>query len=126
MSDKFHDAHNKDSDRDIKKMSMAFTVEDAKDMGRFLLKKEHQGPGDTIESAAYRLQTKHSVPATLLLRLWNRDVNDMLLSNFAAVANAYIAVKARIDSAYEHEKSLAVDTKITRFAHFVAGEKVEG
>ena len=123
MSDKFHDAQNKNSDRDNKSMSMSFTTSDAKDMGRFILKKEYRGPGDTIESAAYRVQTKLGVPATLLLRLWNRDVNDMLLSNFAAVANAYVAVKARVDRGYEHERSLAVDTKILRLADFVAGKK---
>lgn len=125
MSDKVHDTRDIKTDRENKSMSMSFSVDDAKDMGRFLLKKEHRGPGDTIEGAAYRLQRKHGVPAPLLLRLWNRDVNDMLLSNFALVAKAYISIQTKIDRAYEHEKSLAVDTKISRLAAAVAGEKAE-
>jgi hypothetical protein len=121
MDDKFYDAENRISDRKDRTMSMAFTVDDAKGMGGFLLSHEFRGPGDTIEAAAGRVETKHGVPATLLLRLRNREVRDMYLSSFSALATAYVKVKARIERAYEHERSLAVDTKITRLADFVAG-----
>ena len=123
MGDKSTDAENRISDRD-NKMSMAFTVDDAKGMAGFLLAKEFRGPGDTIEAAAGRVETKQGVPASILLRLRNRDVNDMYLSSFSVLASAYIKAKTRIERAYEHERSLAVDTKILRFADFVAGEEV--
>jgi hypothetical protein len=125
MRDKSHVSNDTILDMETK-MSMAFTIEDAKGMAGYLLAKEHRGPGDTIEAAASRNEVKHGVPANLLLRLRHREINDMLLSNFAVLANAYMAVKTKVDRAYEHEKSLAVDTKIRRMAAFVAGEKDEG
>lgn len=125
MRDKTDVSENKISDRDSKAMSMAFNIDEAKGMARFLLKHEHQGPGDTIEAAAQRNQTKYGVPASILLRLWGREVNDMLLSNFAALAAAYVAVGDRVEKAYEHEKYLANNSKITRLADLVAGAKDE-
>lgn len=123
MGDKSTDAQNKISDRENTAMSMAFTVDDAKVMGSFLLSKEFRGPGDTIEAAAGRIETNQGVPATLLLRLRNRDVNDMYLSSFSVLAAAYVRAKTRIDKAYEHERSLAVHSKITRLADFVSGSQ---
>lgn len=126
MGDKDQVSESVISSKGSKKMSMAFTIDDAKGMAGFLLAKEHRGPGDTIEAAASRIEVMRGVPASLLLRLRHREVNDMLLSNFAALAHAYMAVKTRVEEAYEHERSLAVDTKIVRLADFVAGEKDKG
>ena len=93
-------------------------------MARFLLKREHRGPGDTIEAASHRLQTKFKVPASIIMRLWNRPVKDMLLSNFMSLATAYIKASARVEKAYEHEKALAVNPTILRLAAALAGEEV--
>ena len=125
MRDKSSEVKSTVSDRESKTMSMAFNIEDAKGMAGFLLAREHRGPGDTIEAAAHRVETQRGVPASLLLRLRNREVNDMLLSNFSVLAAAYVAVKTRVERAYEHERSLAIDTKILRLADFVAGKKNE-
>jgi len=106
------------------KMSVAY-VNEAKGMATFILKKEFRGPGDTIEAAAGRAETKYRVPATFLLRLRNRTVKDMLMSNFMALATGYIKATEAVDRAYEHEKSLAVNPAILRLANLVAGETPE-
>lgn len=106
------------------KMSVAY-VNEAKGMATFLLRKEFRGPGDTIEAAATRTETKYRVPASFLLRLRNRAVKDMLVSNFMALATAYLKATEAVDRAYEHEKSLAVNPAILRLAALVAGEKTE-
>lgn len=125
MSDKIHDAQDKRSDRENKNMSMAFDITDAKGMANFLLSKEHRGPGDTIEAAAHRVQTKFGVPSTVLMRLRHREVKDMLMSNFVALAGAYRAAAQKIERAYEHEREVAIDPKILRLADFVAGKKTQ-
>lgn len=104
------------------KMSVAH-INDAKEMASFLLAREHRGPGDTIEAAAHRIQTKFGVPTSVLMRLRHRGVNDMLLSNFMMLANAYRVACERLDNAYEGEKRHAVNPKILRLADFVAGQK---
>lgn len=117
---------NKISSKDNKRMSSAY-VTTAKGMAGFLLSVEHKGPGDTIEAAAHRIQTRFGVPATLLMRLRHREVKDMLTSNFFALATAFNEAmeraERRVDEAYQHEKSLAVDPKIVRLAAALAGEK---
>lgn len=100
-------------------------ISTAKGMADFLLTREHRGPGDTIEAAAYRLQRKFGVPVTVLMRLRHREVKDMLMSNFMALAGAYQAASEKIEKAYEHEREVAIDPKILRLADFVAGKKVE-
>lgn len=115
MRDRFNETENT--------MSVAYITE-AKTMARFLLKREHQGPGDTIEAASHRLQKKFKVPASIIMRLWNRPVKDMLLSNFMSLATAYIKARARVEKAYEHEKALAVNPTILRLAAALAGEEI--
>lgn len=105
------------------KMSVAY-IADAKMMAKFLLKREHRGPGDTIEASAARIQTKFKVPASIIMRLWNRPVKDMMMSNFMALATAYIKANARMEKAYEHEKALAVNPTILRLAAALAGEEI--
>jgi hypothetical protein len=65
------------------------------------------------------------VPVTVLMRLRHREVKDMLMSNFMALADAYQRVSQKIDNAYEHEREVAIDPKILRLADFVAGKKTE-
>jgi hypothetical protein len=104
------------------KMSASY-ITAAKEMASFLLAREHRGPGDTIDAAAHRIQTRYGVPCAVLMRLRHREVKDMLLSNFMALAVAYHAACARVDRAYEVERSNAVNPKVLRLADFVAGYK---
>ncbi len=106
-------------------MSVAY-ISEAKGMANFLLSREHKGPGDTIEAAASRVQRKFGVPSSVLLRLRHREVKDMLMSNFLALAGAYKAAKSKMERAYEHEREVAVDPKILWLADLVAGKKDEG
>lgn len=106
------------------KMSVVY-INDAKEMASYLLAREHRGPGDTIEAAAHRIQTKFGVPTAVLMRLRHRDVKDMLLSNFMTLANAYRVVCERLDTAYESERRHAVNPKILRLADLVSGQKAE-
>jgi len=114
---------DKISDRESKAMSTAY-ISSAKGMAQFLLAKEHRGPGDTIEAAASRLQRKLKVPSSILMRLRHREVKDMLMSNFIALAAAYSKACDRMDEAYEKERKLAVDPEVLRLAALVAGKEV--
>lgn len=113
-------------------MNATMMIEEAQRMSREMLSKEYRGPGDTLESAAYRLQIKRGVPASTTLRLWNREVTDMLVSSFAPVFNAYLAFKDkvtdaadRMEEAYEEERNQAVHPRLLRLADFVAGRKAQ-
>jgi len=106
-------------------MSSAAYIGTAKGMADFLLSREHKGPGDTIEAAAYRLQSRFGVPSTVLMRLRHREVKDMLMSNFMALAAAYQSATERVEKAYQHEKSLAINPNVVRLAAFVSGEKTQ-
>lgn len=113
---------DKISDKESKTMSTAY-ISSAKGMAQYLLAKEHRGPGDTIEAAAARLQTKLKVPSTILMRLRHREVKDMLMSNFLALAAAYSKACEKMDEAYEKERKIAVDPNILRLAALVAGKE---
>ncbi|ASP84144.1 hypothetical protein CN221_11265 [Sinorhizobium meliloti] len=115
---------DKISDKESKTMSTAY-ISSAKGMAQFLLAKEHRGPGDTIEAAAARLQRKLKVPSSILMRLRHREVKDMLMSNFLALANAYSKACEKLDEAYEKERKFAVDPNILRLAALVAGKEDE-
>lgn len=109
------------------KMSDAYIMT-AKGMAETLLAWEHRGPGDTIEAAAHRLQTRLRVPASTLLRLRNRKVKDMLMSSFFPLAAAYAKYQTacqKMDSAYEEERARAIDPQILRLADFISGTKTE-
>lgn len=110
------------------KMDQMVLVGAAKRMSRDLLNSEYRGPGDTLEAAAYRLQTKMGVPASTTMRLWNREVTDMLVSSFAPVLNAWLALKNkanraadRMEQTYETQRDSALDSRILGLADFVAG-----
>ena len=119
---------NKIHSKESKSMSTAY-VTTAKGMATYLLSREHRGPGDTIEAAAHRIQTRFGVPVALLMRLRHREVKDMLASNFFSLANAFNEAmeraEKRVDEVYRHEKDLAIDPKIVRLAAALAGEKGE-
>jgi hypothetical protein len=100
--------------------------QEAKRMSEKLLRKEHRGPGDTIEAAAYRLQTRHQVPASVILQCWNRPAREMKVSRWMSVFKAYWAefgVKA--ETAYEEKrKATNAHPALVRLADFVAGREI--
>lgn len=102
---------------------------EAKRMSKELLHKEHRGPGDTIEAAAYRLQTKHGVDASVILQGWQREPRDWLVSRWMSLFQAHCeAFGSRASQAYE-EKRNEVDLErhpvLVRLADFVSGHKAE-
>lgn len=110
-------------------MSAEYIME-AKRMSGFLLSREYRGPGDTIEAAAYRLQTRFGIHPATTMRLRNEEVKDMRVSSFAPILNAYLAVRdklnsaaAKMERAYEEERSRAVDPRLLRLSDAVAGKE---
>ena len=85
------------------------------------------GPGDTIESAAYRCQTKYGVDADIVLQGWRREINDMKASRLLRLFHAYWAAGlARAEHLYREERSQHEDAEIfARLADFVAGETIQ-
>lgn len=100
-------------------------VKEARTMGEYLLRREYRGMGDTIEAAAHRVQTKLGAPASILLRLRHRrEMKDMMLSSFAAIAEAYQKVSDKSDQIYENERSIhAPNSKAVWLADLVSGSK---
>lgn len=114
-------------------MDAAMMISEAVMMNREMIKAEYRGPGDTIEAAASRLEAKFGLPFPTAMRLWNRDVTDMLVSSFAPVLNAYLAWSNKMDRAaermearYEEKRSAAANSVLVRLADFIAGRKKEG
>lgn len=107
-------------------------VMEAKRMNGFLLSREHRGPGDTIEAAAFRLQTRYGIPVATTMRLRNREVKDMFVSSFMPILNAYLAATRKIEAAadkmenaYAQERNLAVDPRLVRLADAVRGKETQ-
>lgn len=100
----------------------------ARKMANELLSQEFKGRGDTFESAFFRLQTKYGVSASLMDRLTSRcrEINDMKLSSFAAIAGAYQKACARVEANIEHEKATHEHYSIVNsVADIAIGQKEE-
>lgn len=98
-----------------------FAGKSAKKWASDLLSREHRGPDDTIEAAAYRLQTRLGVDASIILQGWNRPARDMKVSRWLPLFMAWAAEFP--DRLYEDERKRHDPTsKIARLADFVAGE----
>lgn len=126
----------RDKKRGTDNMSCVARIDDpvwlgkqAKRMSQELLQREHRGPGDTIEAAAYRLQTKHGCDASIILQGWQREPRDMLVSRWMSLFQAHSAAfAASAEAAYEERrKNTDVDSHpiLVRLADFVAGRKDE-
>lgn len=109
------------------KMSAEYVME-SKRMADFILHKVHRGPGDTVDAAMHRAERLYGVPANWLHRLRYREIKDMPMSAFAALAHAYRAASQAADKAYEAERKLADErgSKVVWLADLVAGAKDEG
>lgn len=85
------------------------SIADAKQWSEFMLQKKFRGPGDTIERAAYEAETTWGAPATIMLRLRNRDVSDMLLSNWIRIKAAYEAACSQVERQAQYQQERAKD-----------------
>lgn len=108
-------------------------IMELKRMNGFLLSREHRGPGDTVEAAAYRLQTRYGIPVAMTMRLRNREVSDMFVSSALPIVNAYMAATSKMEAAaarmeehYEEKRARAGNSALVRLADFVAGRRKEG
>ena len=103
-------------------------VNESKRMADYILHRVHRGPGDTVDAAMHRAEKLYGVPAAWLHRLRYREIKDMPMSAFAALAHAYQAASNVAETAYDAERKLADarNSKLLRLADFVAGQKAEG
>lgn len=97
--------------------------QEAKRMSSDLLRKEHRGPGDTIEAAAHRLQTRLRVPAAIILQCWNRPAREMKVSRWMSVFRAHWEeFGSKMDTAYERKREeTTAHPALVRLADLVAG-----
>lgn len=122
MRDKKHGGRNKMSVASIK--DSGFVGFSARDMASKLLHKEYRGPGDSLEAAAFRLQTKYGVDEEIVLQGWRRDIRDMKASRWLRLFHAYCAAGlGKLEAAYDdaREEVAQTDPALVRLADFVAG-----
>jgi hypothetical protein len=126
MGNKKHVAGNKMSVVEFN--DPLFAGKSARRMAKDLLAKYHNGPGDTIECAAHRVQSKYGVDANTVMQGWNREPRGMLAHRWLPLFQAWCAAGfAKADAAYEAERARHDDTSaLVRLADLVAGKKVEG
>jgi hypothetical protein len=107
-----------------------FAGKSAKTMASELLRKEFRGPGDTIEAAAYRLQSLYGVDANTVLQGWNREPRGMLTHRWLPLFRAWCAAGlARAEEAYEEKRKdadVAGHQALVRLADIVAGRADRG
>ena len=129
MRRKSHVTGNKMSVVDVN--DPMFAGRSAKRMARDLLGKYHHGPGDTIEAAAYRVQSECGVDANTLMQGWNREPRGMLTHRWLPLFQAWCAAGfAKADALYEDERARHVEgaksiPEIVRLADLVAGPSSE-
>jgi hypothetical protein len=123
VGDKKHVAGNKMSVTDFS--DPLFAGKSARKMASDLLGKHFRGPGDNIESAAYRVQSEYGVDASVVMQGWNREPRGMLTHRWLPLFQAWCAAGfAKADAAYDAERQLHEDTSaLARLADFVAGKK---
>lgn len=85
------------------------SIADAKRWSEFMLHRKFRGPGDTIERAAYEAERTWGAPASIMLRLRNREVSDMLLSNWIKLKAAYEAACLQVERQAEYQQERAKD-----------------
>jgi hypothetical protein len=68
-----------------------------------LLAKVHRGPGDTIDAAMYRAESKYGIPAQTFWSLRYRPPKDILASVYLRLQSAYEAECAKQEAKLRHE-----------------------
>lgn len=66
-------------------------VDEAASWAELLLKREHRGPGDTIDAARARVARKHKLPEQALWSLRYRKPKDIAGSIYRSLYRAYLA-----------------------------------
>lgn len=104
-----------------------FYGKSAKQMASDLLTKYYQGPGDNIETAAYRVQTKYGVDANIIMQGWNRPPRGMLAHRWFPLFQAWCSAGfAKAEKAYEDERLYHEDTSaLVRLADLVSGRTAD-
>jgi hypothetical protein len=122
MGDKTHALAN------TMRASRAITPEwlgaEAKRMGCALLRKEHRGPGDTIEAAASRLAVRNGIPTSILMQAWNRPPREMKVSRWMQLFAVYWdEIESRAEQRYDDRRAQTAQThpSLVRLADLVAG-----
>lgn len=83
--------------------------EEAKRMARELILDEHRGAGDTIEAAAYRIETERGCPAEIILQGWNRPAREWKVSRWMTLFfTHYETFAGQAKAAYEEKRNEAV------------------
>lgn len=101
-------AGDKSNVRGDKMSAVDGSIADARKWADYLLRKEG-GIGDKLSWAAYQAERKYGAPASILLRLRNREVSDMLLSNWIKLKAAYESAVTQVERQAQHQQQLAKD-----------------
>lgn len=102
---------------------------EAHKMAKGLLRKEHKGPGDTLEAAADRLAFRHGhfgLTAGIVMQAWNRPPRDMKVSRWMALFAAHWAeIGSKAEQDYEARRAVMAESHpvLVRVADFVAGRQ---
>lgn len=125
MGDKKHVAGNKMSVTDFS--DPLFAGRSARKMARDLVGKHFHGPGDNIETAAYRVQKQYGVDANIVMQGWNREPRGMLAHRWLPLFQAWCAAGfAKAEAAYDAERRKHEDNSpLVRLADLVAGKAVQ-
>lgn len=78
-------------------------VDDAARWADLLVRREHRGPGDTIDAARLRAARKHHVPERTLWALRYRRPKDLMASVYLRIKAAYEAECERQEARLRHE-----------------------
>lgn len=90
----------------VKGDEMDATVEQAAEWAEALLQRSYRGPGDTIEAAMYRAETRFGIAAQTFWTLRYRRPRDILASVYLRLQAAYEAEVAVGAARLKHEAEL--------------------
>jgi hypothetical protein len=79
------------------------TVLDARGWAEALLAREYRGPGDTIDAAMHRAETRHGIPAETFWALRYRPPKDIVARTYFRLKAAYQAEVSAQEARLRHE-----------------------
>lgn len=74
-----------------KEMTDMTAVDEAASWADLIVRREHRGPGDTLDAARHRAARKHKVPEQALWSLRYRRPKDLAASIYRSLYRAYVA-----------------------------------
>lgn len=90
-----------------KPMTDLSAVDEAGGWADALVRREHRGPGDTVDAAIHRAARRHQVPERTLRALRYRKPKEIAASVYRALMRAYDAECARQEAKLRHELQIA-------------------